>query len=54
MSERKEIEIEELSWMGSRWLLVNWLGWVGGNQKKQLLLENDHKFTINFLIKILF
>ena len=23
----KEIEMEELNWMGSRWLLVNWLGW---------------------------
>lgn len=27
LRERKEIEMEELSWMGSRWLLVKWLGW---------------------------
>ena len=27
LRERKEIEMEELSWMGSRWLLVNRLGW---------------------------
>ena len=39
----KEIEMEELSWMGSRWLLVNWLGWW--HKKKNF---------VNFLISNFF
>ena len=43
----KEIEMEELSWMGSRWLLVNWLGWW---HKKKIFVN----FLISNFFKIFF
>ena len=42
----KEIEMEELSWMGSRWLLVNWLGWW--HKKKKFCQFFNLQFFLNF------